>query len=57
MAVEIGTLIIKGAFGPSARTERDTGADLDRRLTAMRRRLLDEVEAMLEDHARRSREG
>ena len=57
MAVEIGTLIIKGAFGPPARTERDTGADLDRRLTAMRRRLLDEVEAMLEDHARRSREG
>lgn len=57
MAVEIGTLVIKGAFGPRSRSQEKHGQETDQKLAAMRRRLLQEVEAMLEDHARRDREG
>ena len=58
MAVEIGTLVLKGRFGP-AREEQGPAAnrdDLNEALEEMRHELLREVEERIADAARRARE-
>ncbi|WP_375229601.1 hypothetical protein [Roseobacter sp. S98] len=58
MAVEIGTLVLKGRFGP-AREEAGAAAnrdDINEALEEMRHDLLREMEERIADAARRARE-
>lgn len=56
MAIEIGTLVLKGRFGP-ARTEAPARhTDFEEALEILRREMLREMDEKLEAAERRSRE-
>lgn len=55
MAVEIGSLIVRGAFGPSASEDEDEGR-MRVAIARMRREILDDVQEMLHEAERRNRE-
>lgn len=61
MAIEIGTLVVRGSFGTAkaaaARRDAESEARLRRMLEDMRRRIRDETEEMIETAERRRREG
>ena len=55
MAVEIGSLIVRGAFGPSASADEDE-THMRIALARLRREILDDVQEMLLEAERRNRE-
>ena len=56
MAVEIGTLVLKGRFGPAEPETSKTQPDLSDAFETLRGELLREVDQKLEQAARRARE-
>lgn len=56
MAVEIGTLVLKGRFGPAEPDTSKTQPDLSDAFDALRNDLLREVDQKLEQASRRARE-
>ncbi|MEO9651740.1 MAG: hypothetical protein ABJ360_18295 [Roseobacter sp.] len=54
MAVEIGTLVLKGRFGPAGRSEADTSASMEEALELLRQEMLREMDDKLEEAARRA---
>ena len=55
MAIEIGSLVVRGTFGPSA-TDTGSEARLKRELARLRREMIEEVQEMLAEADRRRRE-
>lgn len=53
MAIEIGSLVVKGRFGPPGRSERDAQRDLERQMAELRRDLLDEMRELMAEAASR----
>lgn len=56
MAIEIGSLVVKGQFGPAPRHSRDVRDDTARQLAEMRREILEDVREMMSEAARRSKD-
>ncbi|MGZ2260177.1 DUF5908 family protein [Roseobacter sp. A03A-229] len=56
MAIEIGSLVVKGQFGPPARDDRSQRAETERALAEMRREILEDVREMMAEAARRSKD-
>jgi hypothetical protein len=56
MAIEIGSLVVRGSFGPARSEPEDMGEIVDERLSAFRREMLDELREALSDAQQRSRE-
>lgn len=56
MAVEIGTLVLKGRFGPAEPETAQAQPDLNDAFETLRHELLREVDQKLEQAARRARE-
>ena len=56
MAVEIGTLVLKGRFGPAEPDTAPKQPDLSDAFEALRQELLREMDHKLEQAARRARE-
>ncbi|ABG33657.1 hypothetical protein [Roseobacter denitrificans] len=56
MAVEIGTLVLKGRFGPAEPESTQAQPDLSDALEALRQEVLRDVDQKLEQAARRARE-
>ncbi len=56
MAVEIGTLVLKGRFGAARREEPDRSAEIEARLDALRDELLRDIDDRLDAAERRARE-
>lgn len=56
MAVEIGTLVLRGSFGPARSEPERAPLDIEADLDALRRDILRDVEEMLEQADRRNRE-
>ncbi len=56
MAVEIGTLVLKGRFGPAEPETAQAQPDLSDAFEALRHEVLREVDQKLEQAARRARE-
>jgi hypothetical protein len=56
MGVEIGTLVLRGQFGPSNAPVRDTTDNIQSELDAFRRTLLRDVADMMAEAERRARE-
>lgn len=56
MAIEIGSLVVKGQFGPAPRDSRDTRLETERQLAELRRDLLEDMREMIADAARRSQD-
>lgn len=56
MAIEIGSLVVKGQFGPPVRDDRSQRAETERALAEMRREILDDVREMMAEAARRSKD-
>lgn len=54
MAVEIGTLVLKGRFGPAHREEEAPREDLREALEVLRQELLREMDDKLDEAARRA---
>lgn len=53
MAIEIGSLVVKGRFGPAARDGREARAETEARLARMQREILEDVREMLAEAAHR----
>ncbi|GFE50686.1 hypothetical protein So717_24390 [Roseobacter cerasinus] len=53
MAIEIGSLVVKGRFGPPGRSERETQRELAQQMAEMRRDLLDEMREIMAEAAQR----
>lgn len=56
MAIEIGSLVVKGQFGAVPRNGQDVRAETERQLAEMRRDILEDVRDMLSESARRSQD-
>ncbi|WP_299672916.1 hypothetical protein [uncultured Roseobacter sp.] len=56
MAIEIGSLVVKGQFGPPTRDSRDGRLETERALAEMRRDILEDVREMMAEAARRSKD-
>ncbi|WP_299784104.1 hypothetical protein [uncultured Roseobacter sp.] len=56
MAIEIGSLVVKGQFGPAPRAAEQERVDLARALAEMRRDLLEDMREMMADAQRRSQD-
>ncbi|MBW4706656.1 hypothetical protein KX928_02540 [Roseobacter sp. YSTF-M11] len=56
MAIEIGSLVVKGHFGPSPRHPQETRAETARQLAEMRRDILEDVREMIADATQRSQD-
>ncbi|TCP40180.1 DUF5908 family protein [Rhodovulum marinum] len=56
MAIEIGTLVVRGTFGTAPRTAAQDGPEAEERLRALREEILDEVREMMAEAERRARE-
>ena len=54
MAVEIGTLVLKGRFGAQSQNNAVEPADFERRIEELRQDVMREVEFKLEEAARRA---
>ena len=53
MAIEIGSLVVKGHFGPPGRSDREAQRDLERQMAELRRDILDEVREIMAEAANR----
>ncbi|WP_195822709.1 hypothetical protein [Roseobacter sp. MH60115] len=56
MAIEIGSLVVKGQFGPAPRAAEQERVDVARALAEMRRDLLEDMREMMADAQRRSQD-
>jgi len=56
MAVEIGSLVVRGTFGQSPREDGPSKQDLQLELQRLRRELQREMREMVEDAQRRAQE-
>ncbi len=56
MAIEIGSLVVKGQFGPAPRDGRAARAETAQALAEMRRDILEDVREMMAEAARRSKD-
>lgn len=56
MAIEIGSLVVKGQFGSAPRGAEQERVDVARALAEMRRDLLADMREMLSDAQRRSQD-
>ncbi len=56
MAVEIGSLVVKGSFGTSQNDSGQSRTDRDAEFAILRREILREVREIMQDNARRARE-
>lgn len=57
MAVEIGSLVVRGTFGNAARDDGPTSEDVRAELQRLRRELRREMREMLDEAQRRARDG
>jgi len=56
MAIEIGTLVVRGTFGPARRPDTADAPDTEERLRALREEILAEVREMMAEAERRAKE-